>query len=140
MIMEYSCLLTLCAKHKCTIGKIKEKYKDGMGKWCIPYETKKGWKQLYFAEYMDCKKTENPTDKIMTSAFIHRNAVTTFESRLAAKKCELCGTTEAEHYEIHHVHKVKDLKGKKPWERVMIAKRRKTLVMCRECHHNIHNQ
>lgn len=41
-LMEYSCLKTLAAKHRCTIPKIKEIFKDGKGKWCIPYETKQG--------------------------------------------------------------------------------------------------
>ena len=138
-LMEYSCLLTLCAKHKCTIGKIKEKYKDGKGKWCIPYDTKQGKKFCYFAEYSECKKCKNPSDRITNAALINSTSRTTFESRLAAKICELCGTTDAEHYEIHHVHKVKDLKGKEPWEQVMIAKRRKTMVVCESCHHKIHN-
>jgi group II intron reverse transcriptase/maturase len=139
-LMEYSCLLTLCAKHKCTIGKIKEKYKDGNGKWCIPYETKQGKKSLYFAEYSECKGAKNQSDRIYNAALLNKSSRTTFEARLAAKCCELCGTAEAERYEIHHVHKVKDLKGKEPWEQVMIAKRRKTLVVCTDCHHKIHNQ
>ena len=43
------------------------------------------------------------------------------------------------YYEIHHVNKVKNLKGKEPWERVMISKRRKTLVVCHDCHQKIHH-
>lgn len=35
------------------------------------------------------------------------------EKRLKAKVCELCGTTEAEHYEIYHVNKLKNFKGGK---------------------------
>ena len=58
---------------------------------------------------------------------------------LKAKVCELCGTTESDHYEIHHVNKLKNLKGKQLWEKVMIAKRRKTLILCRKCHYEIHN-
>jgi len=139
-LMEYSCLLTLCAKHKCTIGKTKQKYKDGNGKWCIPYETKQGMKSMYFAEYLECKGAKMPSDRIFNAALLNRYSRTTFESRLAAKYCELCKTTEAEHYEIHHVHKVKDLKGKELWEQIMIAKRRKTLVLCRDCHKEIHSQ
>lgn len=49
----------------------------------------------------------------------------------------LCGTETAKCYEIHHVNKVKNLKGKEQWERVMIAKKRKTLVVCWECHHRV---
>lgn len=139
-LMEYSCLLTLCAKHKSTIGKIKEKYKDGKGKWCIPYDTKQGKQSCYFAKYSECKKCKNPSDRITNAALMNKTSRTTFESRLAARICELCGATDAKHYEIHHVHKVKDLKGKEPWEQAMIAKRRKTIVVCKSCHHEIHKQ
>ncbi len=77
----------------------------------------------------------------MSKAYvINAHSITTLESRLCAHKCELCGTTEAEHYEVHHVNKLKNLDGKRYWEKVMIAKRRKTLVLCRECHHKIHEQ
>jgi group II intron reverse transcriptase/maturase len=139
-LMEYSCLKTLANKHKCSSGQIKEKYKDGQGKWGIPYKTKKDEKRCYFADYSDCKSTKNATDIKTNDTVKHSYVKTTFESRLAAKICELCGTTEAKQYEIHHVHKVKDLKGKELWEQVMIAKKRKTLVLCKGCHYKIHNR
>ena len=41
--------------------------------------------------------------------------------------------------EIHHVNKVKNLKGKQLWELAMIAKKRKTLAVCKDCHHKIHH-
>ena len=139
-LMEYSCLKTLAAKHKCSSGQIKDKYKDGQGRWGIPYVTKAGEKRCYFAKYSECKGTKIASDNLTTQAILHTSTTTTFESRLSAKTCELCGSTEAEHYEIHHVHKVKDLKGKEPWEKVMIAKRRKTMVLCKMCHYKIHNR
>ncbi len=137
-LMEYSCLRTLANKHKSSVKKIKERYKDGKGGWCIPYETKQGEKVCYFAKYMDCKKTIHFTDEFPHLTTIHLSSRTSFESRLAAKQCELCGSVEAEHYEVHHVNKVKNLIGKEAWERRMIAKNRKTMVLCRECHHKIH--
>ena len=63
---------------------------------------------------------------------------TTIDDRLKAKVCELCGKTDGR-LEVHHVNKVKNLKGKEPWEKVMIAKRRKTLVVCYDCHQKIHH-
>lgn len=139
-LMEYSCLKTLANKHKSRVCKVMEMYKDGKGRWGIPYQNKSGEKRCYFAAYMDCKKTKNLSDTRPQDTAMHRNSITSFESRLSAKKCELCGTTEAKHYEIHHVHKVKDLEGKETWERVMIAKNRKTLVLCKECHYKIHGK
>lgn len=130
-LMEYSCLKTLASKHKCSCGQIKDKYKDGKGKWGIPYETKQGEKRCYFAQYAECKNVKNASDKISGKTTLYAYTKTSFESRLAAKVCELCGTTAAQSYEIHHVHKVKDLKGKELWEQVMIAKRRKTIVLCK---------
>jgi group II intron reverse transcriptase/maturase len=137
-LMGYSCLKTLAAKHKCPVAKIKKMFKDGKGGWGIPYETKQGKKRLYLAKYADSKNVKNPSDGVERASAIYGKSTTTLENRLKAKVCELCGTTEAEHYDIHHVNKVKNLKGKEPWERVMIAKRRKTLVVCENCHKNIH--
>lgn len=139
-LMEYSCLKTLAAKHKRSCGQIKDKYKDGKGKWGIPYTTKKGDKRCYFAKYYESRDVKYASDRLPAEAILHTSAKTSFESRLSAKICELCGATNAKHYEIHHVRKVKDLKGKEPWEQVMIAKRRKTLVLCKSCHYNIHGR
>lgn len=138
-LMEYSCLKTLAAKHRSSIGKIKQKYRDKNGGWCIPYETKKGTKQLHLAKYSDSRNVKNPSDTVSSVAIIHKNTRSTFEHRLKARVCELCGTTESEHYQIHHVNKIKNLKGKEPWKIMMISKRRKTMVLCLECHTKIHN-
>ncbi len=64
--------------------------------------------------------------------------------RLQANRCELCGSTEK--CEVHHVRKLVDIKRRwrkteeKPaWVKKMIAMRRRTLVVCAACHHEIHN-
>jgi len=139
-LMEYSCLRTLAAKRKSTIAKIIHSHQDGHGKWCVPYLTAKGEKHLYFAKYMDCKKKRTFSDNIRKDALYYTHNTNSFESRLKARVCELCGTTEAKHYEIHHIHRLKDLEGKAPWEKYMIARKRKTMVVCRDCHKEIHRQ
>lgn len=139
-LMEYSCLKTLACKHKTTIAKIIRKSKDGKGKWRIAYQNRKGQCYCYFADFSECRESRYFTDTIDTTAMRHSRTKTVFEQRLSAKVCELCGCTDAEHYEIHHVHKVKDLKGKEFWEQVMIAKRRKTIVVCKKCHKKIHRK
>src|SRR5262249_2097986 len=63
-------------------------------------------------------------------------------NRLMANVCELCGGTEQ--CEVHHIRKLSDIDrpGRRPktsWERVMIARRRKTLVLCRKCHLEVDN-
>lgn len=139
-LMEYSCLRTLANKHRSSVPKMIRKFKDGNGKWGIPYKTKQGLKRCYFASYADSKSVNNPTDIITNATQMYRMSVNTFEKRLNAHICELCGTTDSDCYEVHHINKLKNLKGKEPWERAMIAKRRKTLVVCKQCHIMIHNQ
>ena len=138
--MEYSCLKSIAHKHKSRVPKMIAKYQDGKGKWGIPYETKQGPKVCYSADYRECKASKDASDIIPITGLIHAHTNTTFESRLKAKQCELCDTTTATHYQIHHVHKVKDLKGKERWEQIMIAKKRKTMVLCTECHYKIHGK
>jgi hypothetical protein len=62
--------------------------------------------------------------------------------RMLADTCELCGVHGD--CQVHHIHRMNDLHKKgqreKPeWMKQMIAKRRKTLVVCRRCHHDIHH-
>ena len=136
-LMEYSCLKTLASKHKSSLSIIMFKFNYGNGKWCVPYETKLGSKRRYFANYADCKGKGSAMDYISNAAVVYGYAVNTLENRLKAKVCELCGTTESDHYEVHHINKLKNLKGKERWEIAMIAKHRKTLVVCRDCHRSI---
>jgi len=61
--------------------------------------------------------------------------------RLLADTCELCGSREQ--VEVHHIRHLKDLRRKgravRPtWVEQMAARRRKTLVVCRTCHEDIH--
>lgn len=61
--------------------------------------------------------------------------------RLTADACELCGSTEKA--EVHHIRALKDLnpQGRKQqpdWGTRMAPRRRKTLVVCRICHEDIH--
>jgi len=64
--------------------------------------------------------------------------------RLLAGKCELCGKEGP--VEVHHIRKLADIdkpgrKPKAPWQRLMSARRRKTLVVCAGkggCHCLIH--
>lgn len=136
-LMEYSCLKTLAGKHNSTSSKIRDKYRDGK-RWSIPYKTTKGEKRRSFANFRDCQNNNSFHDVIFNSAMRHAGTTTTFEDRLSAKECELCGKTNVP-LEFHHVNKVKNLKGKRPWEIIMIAKKRKTLAVCKDCHHKIHH-
>jgi len=58
--------------------------------------------------------------------------------RMLAGRCELCGVTD-EPVEVHHIRKLADINrpGRRPkeaWEKLMSARKRKTLVVCGDCH------
>jgi hypothetical protein len=61
--------------------------------------------------------------------------------RLLAGTCEWCGI-EGEPMEVHHIRKLADIdqpgrRPKEPWEKIMSARKRKTLVVCGDCHEAI---
>lgn len=61
--------------------------------------------------------------------------------RLLAGRCELCESTDR--LEVHHLRKLADLNrrdrpDKPAWVHLMAKRRRKTLVICRNCHEDIH--
>lgn len=62
--------------------------------------------------------------------------------RMLANKCELCGQVGP--CEVHHVRRLEDIdrpgrRSKPDWAKRMSARRRKTLVVCSQCHQDIHN-
>ena len=128
-LMEYSCLKTLADKHKTSIAKIWSKYRHGKI-WSIPYMTKTGVKHTRIVKTADCK-TGTVYDAIPRNHPFPKRR--TIQERLNARICELCGDKSAETYEIHHVGSLKKL-GDSHWEKVMKKKRRKTLVVCKNCH------
>ncbi len=65
------------------------------------------------------------------------------EKRLLAQVCEQCGATSlTDPIEVHHIRALKDLnkyegRQKPLWVKIMAARRRKTLVLCRTCHQDV---
>ena len=138
-IIEYSMYKTYAAKYTTSKKKIIAKYKKN-GVFSIPYINKKGYEVR--REFYDkgFKRKELPNrnldDRLPNTVAITggRNGLIT---RLNARVCENCGATD--NLEMHHVRKLKDLKGKSDWEIKMISRNRKTLAVCSVCHHKIHS-
>lgn len=147
-VMETSLLKTLAAKHKTSVQKIVELYKThtntphGEMK-CIRVEVTRPDKDPSAAMFGGIPLRRN------IKAVIHDKATHTIISggrtellkRLLANECEVCGKEELT--EVHHIRALKDLnvpgrKEKPQWMKVMSARRRKTLVLCHECHDDLH--
>lgn len=135
--MFYSMLKTYGRKYKTSISKIIKKHsKDGVFR--IEYQTKKGKKYRQFVERkfprVKSVNKDSRIDEPVKVFYLSRNGLI---KRMLANKCEWCGR-EDDVLEVHHVRKLKDLKGKKIWEQMMIARQRKTMVLCKSCHVDLH--
>ncbi|MEQ7801911.1 reverse transcriptase domain-containing protein [Pedobacter sp. ASV1-7] len=138
-IMEYSMYKTFAAKYKSTVSKILDKYMSNKD-FTVFYKNKKGQARkavLYNQGFKRNQATIESYSMDKLPDIYYTRSITSLIDRLKAEKCELCGATEQ--LEMHHVRKMKDVKGKQPWELIMMARRRKTLAICHGCHRNIHN-
>lgn len=137
-IMEYSMYKTFAHKYRTSVTAICKKYKHN-GIFTVRYMTKSG-KQSEMCFYNEGFRRKNP----MAEAFMDTTPAkymfmgrTSLIDRLKAQTCECCGADSI--LEIHHVRKMKDIKGKSKWAQHMIARRRKTIAVCLDCHQKIHD-
>jgi hypothetical protein len=146
--MERSLVKTLANKHKSTAKQMRDKYRSTVDTSCGPMkclkvtvEREKGKKALvaYFGGLPLRRKNEAVLHDQVPGMF--NGTRSELVNRLLADTCELCGNTE--NIEVHHVRKLADLdvkgRAEKPaWVKRMAARRRKTLVVCQDCHDAIH--
>ncbi|MCY1134003.1 MULTISPECIES: group II intron reverse transcriptase/maturase [Bacteroides] len=138
-IMEYSMYKTFAHKYRSKVPKILTKYKKN-GIFTVQFTVKSGKvKERTF--YDDGCKSKGPSkfsdiDNIHNVMFTV--SITSLADRLKANKCELCGAEDIE-LEMHHINKLKNITGKSQWEKLMMARRRKTIAVCKKCHNTIHH-
>lgn len=138
-IMEYSMYKTFAHKYRSKVTKILRKYKKN-GIFTVRFTAKSGKvKERTF--YNDGCKSKGPSkfsdvDNIHNVMFTV--SITSLTDRLKANKCELCGAEDTE-LEMHHINKLKNITGKSQWEKLMMARRRKTIAVCKKCHKTIHH-
>jgi group II intron reverse transcriptase/maturase len=139
-ITQTSFFCTLAGKRQCSIKKVIKSLKKGPNRYVISLEKEgKGIKEYELITSTRQLKTEKVTygqvDLIpKTGMYQSRNEL---GKRLVADTCEWCGIRGTQ-VEVHHVRKLGNLEGKAPWERQMIERRRKTMVLCVECHDELH--
>lgn len=137
-IMEYSMYKTYATKYRTTKSHIIRKYKKD-GQFRIQYIGRIGdtmTRYFYNGGFKRQKKSFLENDNLPNTAkyFSRTNLI----DRLKANRCEYCQATDRP-IEIHHVKKLKDLKGKTFWERLMISRQRKTIALCKVCHKKLHH-
>lgn len=129
---------TLGRKHDVTWGKVFQRMRTGKGH-ALAYSLNGKDQLLRIFRLKDRKQPypgQQPDQRPNMFYFSGRSELL---QRLSAHRCETCGTDEGS-FEVHHVRKLADVaKGKEWWERKMIERQRKTLVLCRPCHVSLHN-
>jgi group II intron reverse transcriptase/maturase len=147
-VAETSLLKTLAGKHRSTVTKMAKRHKatietaDGPKK-CLQVIVQRGeHKKALVARFGGIPLKRKPeailVDRLPQFVMTNRSELL---QRVLADTCELCGSKEQ--VEVHHIRKLADLqepgRREKPvWVKQMAARRRKTLVVCRKCHEDIH--
>ena len=136
-----SFLRTLADKHRSTLKQEAERLKQGPNHYVITYTQEDGTTQEYdlisSTRQLYHKKASFDTDLDRIPSEWRYRTKTELGQRLRAKECEWCGTGQGR-IEVHHVRKLKNLTDKSAWERTLIARRRKTLILCKKCHVDLH--
>jgi group II intron reverse transcriptase/maturase len=147
-VMETSMLKTLAGKHKSTVAKMARKYKASIDtpdgpRTCfqVTVHREQGKKPLvarFGGIPLTRKRTAVVTDLNPIMATGKGNELI---RRLVARRCELCETRIG--LQVHHIRKLADLNKpgrpeRPPWVYLMAKRKRKTLVVCEQCHQDIH--
>lgn len=144
-IMEQSLTKTLAHKLKISVQAVYDKYQttfliDGKPYKGLQVIKRRDGKEPLIAKWggiplkWNIEATIN--DQPRRTAWVRSELV----QRLLANACEYCGATE--NIQIHHIRAMKDLRRyagreKPEWVKVMAARQRKTMVVCRTCHEDI---
>jgi hypothetical protein len=143
-----SLMKTLASKHGSTVSTILRRYQTvQLDRKVVQVVVARPGKEPLVAVYGGIpfeRKTEevdiidsNPLEAWFYPASKRSEVV----QRLLANRCEVCGAEGP--VQMHHIRKLADIDrpGRRPkenWEKIMSARRRKTLAVCKGCHNAIH--
>ena len=136
-IMKMSMFKTLGWKLNTSARKVRQKYQKDKD-FVIPYNDAKG-KQKYRVFYNEGFKKRNAQfdvdyDNLPQTMYVPYPSLV---ERLKDGRCELCGKEGK--VVMHHVRTLTKLKGNNEWEKLMLKRHRKTLVVCEDCNSMIQN-
>ncbi|MYS32596.1 maturase [Streptomyces sp. SID4920] len=147
-VMETSMLKTLAAKHRSSVSKMAAKHKARIDtangpRVCFEARIERKNRKPLVARFGGI-----PLQRQRTAQLADREPVRVdypqkeLIARLLADTCEICGSKG--NVQVHHVRALADLAhaGWQPsdWARVILQRRRKTVVACDVCHNRIHSE
>lgn len=129
---------TLARKHDVTWAKIVQRLRADRGEYRLEYSAGGEQRQLAVFRLRDRYEPSNASTVDLLPNVYKYTGRTELLERMAARQCEYCETRNGP-FEVHHIRKLKDIeKDTEPWKRLMMARRRKTLVLCKPCHVDLH--
>lgn len=134
-LWQVSLFKTLAAKRKRTVSQVAKSMRLSDGSYGIHYQVKGEvrTRKLFRTKTWKMPLITDPSVDLLPQVTLAMNT-TELVRRLNAQQCEYCETTNGP-FEVHHVRGLKSIqKGKELWQRMMIARNRKTLVLCTRCH------
>jgi group II intron reverse transcriptase/maturase len=135
-----SFLRSLAAKHQTNLMKEARRLKRGPARYVITLQQQNGTAKEYelVASTRQLKRGQITYGSVDEKPNLWKfRSQTELGQRLSANQCEWCDTRQGP-IEVHHVRKLSDLKGRTAWDVQMIARRRKTMVLCKSCHVDLH--
>jgi hypothetical protein len=145
-VRRRSLLMTLANKHRSSVAEMVQGFSaeiltaEGPRKCIklvIPREGKEPLVATFGGIPFKRKKDAVLAGEVVTPVF---NPRVELALRPKADRCEICESRDG--VQVHHIRKPADLKkkGRTPdlYQRIMAARQRKTLVLCRKCHADAH--
>jgi group II intron reverse transcriptase/maturase len=146
-VAETSMLHTLAAKHNSTVSAMAARHRSAIAtphgtRTCFEAHVHRPGRQPLVARFggipLKWQKRAVPRDRVTVQITYPRKELI---GRLRKGRCELC--QHAGMVQVHQVRKLADLAASGPnrpqWMDVMAHMRRKTLVVCQQCHDLIHH-
>ena len=144
--METSLLKTLASKGRTTFAKTLKRLKSTTQsphgpRTCLKLTIERAGQRPLVAIFGGLSLRRKQTaiqDQVLRPYIRKRSEIV---ERLLNNTCEVCGSKE--HIQMHHVRHLADLNKKgrreKPlWMKIMIARKRKSIPLCKRCHDDVH--
>jgi hypothetical protein len=135
-VWQVSLYKTLAAKRKRTVSQVARSLKTETGYTLVTRLENGETRRLDLYNPTHRQRPAVDPDPVVNIGWVW--STTELTRRLIARRCEYC-TEAGVPCEVHHVRKLAMIKkGKEDWQKLMIARRRKTLVLCQPCHRRLH--
>jgi len=144
--MGTSLLRTLAAKHKSSLRKMLAKYKSTVQtpngpRKCLEVFVQRPGKKPLIARFGGISLKRRPCalvkDQVLVTAIRPKELI----RRLLKGVCELCHhKAEVQSHQVRKLEDLKRFKARPEWAQIMLKRHRKVLVVCQNCHAEIHSR